>query len=238
MSEALRRLLDDLREKGPGYVLSSRAAGLRQRLYVLWLRLSRGRRTFEVGGRSYRYFFHGYRETWRTERTVEVPWALAAVRAHGGADVLEVGNVLSHYARFPHEVVDKYEAGPGVLNQDVVDFAPGKRYGLIVTISTLEHVGWDESPRDPQKVRRAVERLKGLLAPGGALLITLPLGWHSEVDRWLFESPSDFGELRFLKRVSAENEWREVPGAEAQGTRYGEPFEYANAVALVAIRRP
>ena len=35
-------------------------------------------------------------------------------------------------------------------------------FDLIVAISTLEHVGWDESPRDPAKAPRAVEVLRSL----------------------------------------------------------------------------
>jgi len=51
--------------------------------------------------------------------------------------------VLSHYFAVKHDIVDKYEIAPSVVNEDLVNFKPGKKYDLIVSISTLEHVGWD-----------------------------------------------------------------------------------------------
>ena len=78
--------------------------------------------------------------------------------------MLEVGNVLSHYQRVCHDIVDKYEAREGVINEDVVSFDPGRRYALIVSISTLEHVGWDENPRETDKVSRALDNLERLRA--------------------------------------------------------------------------
>jgi hypothetical protein len=38
-------------------------------------------------------------------------------------------------------VLDKYEQAPGVINEDVVSFSPPQKYDLIVSVSTLEHVG-------------------------------------------------------------------------------------------------
>jgi hypothetical protein len=82
-----------------------------------------------------------------------------------------VGNVLSHYFSVNHDVVDKYEKAEGVINRDIIDFHPSKEYDLIISISTLEHVGWDEDIsdhkilHDPSKILRAIENLRGLLAP-------------------------------------------------------------------------
>src|SRR3954451_22447894 len=84
-------------------------------------RLSWEAPTFVVDGRERRLFVHRYNETWRNERAVEVPLVVEALDAH---PVLEVGNVLGHYGHCGHTVVDKYERAPGVLNVDVLDFAP------------------------------------------------------------------------------------------------------------------
>ena len=43
-----------------------------------------------------------------------------------------------------------------MINQDVVDFKTNEKYDLIVSISTLEHVGWDEEPRDDKKISKAL----------------------------------------------------------------------------------
>ena len=44
-----------------------------------------------------------------------------------------------------HDVLDKYEKGNNVINDDVVSFSTEVKYDLIVSVSTLEHVGWDEN---------------------------------------------------------------------------------------------
>ncbi len=94
-------------------------------------------RTFAFEEARYRYFLHGYNLTWSNERAVEIPIVWAAVRACHGGRVLEVGNVLSHYFAVDHEVLDKFERGAAVRNEDVATFRSPRRYDLIVSISTL-----------------------------------------------------------------------------------------------------
>jgi SAM-dependent methyltransferase len=132
--------------------------------------------SFVFGGRTYRYHFHPYKHSWLTERAVEVPVARGVVEQYAFGRILEVGNVLGHYRAHSHLVVDKYEHAPGVLNRDVMDLEDLGAFDLIVAISTLEHVGQDEPERGPEKAARAALALRERLAPGGRLLITLPLG--------------------------------------------------------------
>jgi hypothetical protein len=54
-----------------------------------------------------------------------------------------------------------------------------------VSISTLEHVGWDEMTREPMKILKAIENLKNLTNPKGKIVVTLPLGYNPELDRLL-----------------------------------------------------
>jgi hypothetical protein len=192
--------------------------------------------TFTLGGRRYRYLWHPYMSTWLTERAVEVPLAWERVRNADPASVLEVGNVLPHYFPTGHTVVDKYEHAPGVINEDVVSFSPDRRYELIVSVSTLEHVGWDEKPKDPAKVLRAIERLRELLTDTGELIFTVPKGWHPELDRWLAEGHIPLAERRCLKRISAECEWAEVDCRELEELAYDTPFPWANGVTFGVIR--
>jgi SAM-dependent methyltransferase len=188
--------------------------------------------TFTFAGAEYRYFVHAYNVTWRNERAVELPIVLRALDEHKGARVLEIGNVLAHYGRGGHDVVDKYESAPGVRGVDVVELEASDPYELVVTISTLEHVGFDEDVRDPNKPRLAVERMASVLAPGGKLLATVPLGYNDALDRDLREGRIPFDELRFLKRVSSDNRWREVTAAEVEGIAYGTPYKWANGLAV------
>jgi SAM-dependent methyltransferase len=193
---------------------------------------------FELGGRRYRYFAHPYNATWRNERAVELPVALALLHDAPEARVLEVGNVLVHYGHGGHDVVDKYEQAPGVFSVDIVDFRPASPYDVVVAISTLEHVGFDEDVRDEAKPRRAVERMASVLAPGGRLLVTVPLGYNEALDRDLLGDGLGFDSVRFLKRVSRLGRWREVQAADVAGARYGHPYRWANVVAVAERRAP
>jgi SAM-dependent methyltransferase len=56
------------------------------------------------------------------------------------------------------------------------------RFDWIVCCSTIEHVGWDEEPRDPEKALRALRHLRGLLAADGRMLVTVPLGYNPHMD--------------------------------------------------------
>jgi hypothetical protein len=44
-------------------------------------------------------------------------------------------------------------------------------------------------------------------------------------------------EAYFLKRISTDNRWIETTWNEVKNTRYGEPFEAANAIMIGIIRR-
>ena len=200
-------------------------------------RRARGRR-FTLDGRPYRYLVHPYNTTWRNERTVEIPLALEALEEHRGRPTLEVGHVTHWYVRgrIEHEVVDKYEAARGVRNIDVLDVEPGPRYDLVLAISTIEHVGFDEEVKDPAKPRAAVAHLHTLLKPGGELLVTIPIGQNPAADDLFFGEPA-FDRMSFLKRRSEEHDWVQAGADEVRGARYGSPFFAANAVAIGRSRR-
>lgn len=179
------------------------------------------RRTLEFQGRSYPYFYNAYNPTHTNERVVEIPIAWDEVQRYAPEQTLEVGNVLAHYYPIRHQVLDKYEQAPGVLNADVVDFQPNRLYNLIVSISTLEHVGWDETPREPDKFLRGVSHLSTLLAPGGVMLVTLPVGYNAAVDHFLAEKMIPFTSVGYLKRDEFGGRWREVAGwDDVMGTVY------------------
>jgi len=187
---------------------------------------------FEFLGESYEYFSHKYNNTWKNERAIEVPIMWKIVKGCRGR-VLEVGNVLSHYCPISHDVVDKYELEAGVINEDIIDFRPMYKYDLIVSISTLEHVGWDEKPQDSSKVLVAIQNMKtNCLADGGTMVLTMPLGYNPEVDRLLAESILDLGRKYYMKRLSIDNEWRQTDWFGVKGTKYGTPFPCANAIVI------
>lgn len=172
-----------------------------------------------------------------SERAVELPLIWHIVQQFDGQRILEIGNVLSHYFPTHHDVVDKYERAPGVINEDVVEYSPLEKYDLIVSISTLEHVGWDEASRDADKIPLALARLLDLLKPTGTLITTVPLGYNPYLDEHIRNGTIRFDRQHYLKRVSADNRWREVAWEEVDGAAYGRPYFYANAL-VIGICRP
>lgn len=193
----------------------------RNKLICYWLVRLTGRPScFTFRGQSYRCFWHLYNATWRNERAVEIPIARSFLDGVSPDKVLEIGNVLSHYGPVAHEVVDKYDQTEGVRNEDVCDLRSDKKYELILSISTLEHVGWDEEPRDETKVLRAIESLQSLLAPGGRLVVTIPLGYNPPLDRMIEQDRISFSWHGYLKRKPRHNQWREVSDAEVRHPQY------------------
>jgi SAM-dependent methyltransferase len=191
--------------------------------------------SFELAGQRYPYRFHPYKLTWLTERAVEVPVVQVLVDRHSGKRVLEVGNVLSHYRPQSHLVLDKYEHAPGVLNRDVLELHGLGWFDLIVAISTLEHVGWDEHPRDSGKALRAIDALRGLLAPGGQLVVTIPAGYHPLLGDALRTGRIPVASLSALRRDPGRERWREVSPEEAWSAPYDFLIYRARAVVFAFI---
>lgn len=207
-------------------------------LISYYLHLKR-KRYFRFDGKSYQYLYRTYNNTWRGERTVEVPIAYHSVTEAKGKRILEVGNVLQNYYRSSHDVVDKYEKGANVINADILTYVPEQTYDLIVSVSTLEHVGWDEEKKDPEKILRCLENLiDNCLSPGGKLVVTMPLGYNRHVDHYVRTNRFPFSEIRFMKRISARNEWAEVPYGEVENAVYGYPFFFANAIMVGTYKKP
>jgi SAM-dependent methyltransferase len=195
-------------------------------------------RSFAFQAARYRYFLHGYNLTWSNERAVEIPIVLAEVRARRGGRVLEVGNVLSHYADVRHEVIDKFERGPGIRNDDAATFRDAALYDLIVSISTLEHVGWDEAPRDPSKPLRAIRALRSALAPGGLLVITAPVGYNPALDAAFRSGEAGLSRAAALRREPGTSRWRELAPDDVWTTPYDFLIFRARAVLLGFIDAP
>jgi SAM-dependent methyltransferase len=147
-----------------------------------------------------------------SERSVEIPIARAFARRFSGLRVLEVGNVMSSYMRLPPQwdVIDRYEVAPGVRNEDIVTVPAESTYDAVISISTLEHVGWDEPNPDPKMFRRAITNACRFLRPGGEALITVPLHYNPGVDEWAGAGSPDGFRFRVLVPVGRWGSWTEV----------------------------
>lgn len=201
-------------------------------------------RSFQFRGGKYFYYYHRHNITWTNERCVEIPICQSLALMHrDGLKILEVGNVLSNYFETDYDIVDKYEINDRLINVDVVDFKPTKQYDLIISISTMEHVGWNETPqdpslshKDPKKIIEGITNLQTCLSDRGVLVVTVPVGYNHNMDRSL-----DVGEIPYtvrgcLKRVS-KHDWLECSWDECKHSRYDSPFSGANALVVLYIER-
>lgn len=190
--------------------------------------------TFSLNGHTYQYFCHRYNAAWRNERTIEVPIIWHEVKTHQDKQILELGNVLAHYYPIKHTVVDKYEKAKGVINQDIIDYTPKSKYDLIVSISTLEHVGYDEPTQDPKKILKTIGILKRFLAKDGKAVMTFPVGYNPFLDQYLQQRKLPFNQLFYLQRTSRQNLWQQLP-SRFKKAKYGAPFANANVIAVGVI---
>jgi len=210
-------------------MLKFRVLRLLQKIILPWL-------SFSFNDATYCYWIHLYNSTWANERAVEVPIFQKILATARTKKVLEIGNVLSHYQPIEHAVLDKYEVAPGVINQDLVNFSPKRKFDLILSISTLEHIGVDEEPRQPKKATRALKRIKTLLAMQGVAYVSIPLGYNPVLDQLIFDDSKLFTAKWFLKRNSWLNTWSEAELTEVKRSKYGWPFPNANAVFIGQIK--
>lgn len=212
------------REKGISYVVCIGAGVIYNWpidfLGYWYYKVFKSSETFTLNKITYNYFYHRYNSTWKNERVVEIPIIWRIVEKYRGQKILEVGNVLSHYFPVDHDILDKYEKADGVFNHDIIDFSPTKKYDLIVSISTLEHVGWDENPRMPMNILKAFENLFRMIAPNGKLVVTLPIGYNTVMDELLRRRKIQFTNMYCLKRMPEDDSWVEVDWDGVQDSKY------------------
>jgi len=179
-----------------------------------------------------------YHPNLNTARAIELPLAMEVMERFKDKRILEVGNVLSnHFEGMTHAVVDKY-AGP--IKEDIVDYkAPP--YDLVISISTIEHIGVDEHryagypvEAEPTKALKALGAMRGLVAREGELFYTWPMRYNPGLDFWtlLHSGFFSFYDISFMKRVSRSNSWEEAGWEDAYEAKYNKPFPRANVIVI------
>jgi len=192
---------------------------------------------FQFQGNRLKLFYHAYNMTWACERCVEVSIGRHLVQRAGSGNVLEVGNVLGHYGKISHTVLDKYERGEGVINQDILAFTPPNRFDLILSISTFEHIGFDDESEGGSgvKIQAAIQACKNILAQGGVLALTLPIGYNPELDQMITADELQAARSTYLRRVG-KLEWEECSKTLALACPYKSKYPYANAIMVAEFR--
>ncbi len=205
------------------------------------------------------YFFNSYNNFRLTERTIEIPITGCFLKKYSPEEILEIGNVSSYYYDYfrelfkrPIEIVDKYEKGFNVTNTDICNYSPHKKFDLIFSISTFEHMDEDrKNPDEPSFLPETcctIENMKyvieNLLKPGCPFILTIPLGQNPVFDRRftageLAKIPCTSMNIFLFRRIR-ELQWVQVP---MEGTRipktpetlHDTAFRGADSVLIIEI---
>ena len=142
------------------------------------------------------------------ERVIEVPFALGFINQRHHNRLLEIGNVLNYYGQITkHDVIDKYETIGDCTNVDVLEYVPKEKYDIVVSISTMEHVGFDETPVDKEKTEKAMLRLFDFIKPDGRILVTVPIGYNPYIDEFIKSHYELFTHIYFLHKDRSRWGW-------------------------------
>jgi SAM-dependent methyltransferase len=233
------RAINIFKKKGFRYFAHSTFWYLMDKFFTsIYYNKFRSSETFQFQGKNYHYLFHRYCTTWKNERCAIIPiaWDIVQTYQTQGKNILEVGNVISHIYPVLHDVLDKYELADGVINEDIVDFRPSKWYDLIFSIVTLQHVGYNEFPRDPAKILKAMKNLKNILSPGGKIVILHGLGENKEMDDLLKDNTMEFNERFYLMKTST-FKWKEVKWEDVKDLSYDYSIPTARGVVIVVFEK-
>ena len=188
---------------------------------------------FIFDDRSLELFYHNYNMTWANERSVEIPIIRDFLNNYQSENVLEIGNVLSHYGDVNHTILDKFETGKGIINEDILDYTSSDKFELIVSISTFEHIGFDDEIDGDSgvKILHAIDTSRKLLTENGRLVLTLPLGYNPSLDHLISVNQLHSNRSFFICRTGR-LQWEATNVDKALASRYGSPFPYANAIMI------
>lgn len=171
---------------------------------------------FTFRNKEYEYFDHPGNQTSVNERRMELPIAFEFAEKY--KDIIEIGNVTRHYHReYVHDVIDLFEKSKWpIMNEDILTFTPSKKYKAALSISTVEHT---------TNTKKAIENIIKLT---DHYLITVPFGYNTtkHILDWKFPA-------FYMMRFTIDDQWEQVEPETVRGFKYGSPFPYANAVAII-----
>lgn len=178
--------------------------------------------SFNFGNRTFIYCCYEYNHTRLNERAVEVPIALDFVMGFNRNQIIEVGNVLQHYDFTGHTVIDKYETGNNVMNCDVLEYVPKRRYDCLVSVSTIEHFGnWNV-------IEQSIAHMMTWLSDSGVYLFTMPYGFNRDLDKHI----ASLDPMRLDKVDFTQHLWQEIRDDRVPLAYNGET-KWANTVWIV-----
>ena len=174
---------------------------------------------------------------WNTEnpdRRVELP----IIKEYYNLEkrILEIGNVLANHFSICHDVVDKYDTASHCIKKDIINHKVNIKYDLIISISTLEHIGYEPpEEKDELKVIKTIEHIKtNLLKSDGIFVFTIPLGFNKKLDEQL-TNDIKLDEKYFMKRISFD-QWVQDHDPDMVAGYYDNPYGCANKILIGVIK--
>jgi hypothetical protein len=227
--EMVARIKYDLNKHGTVYTLKFMLNIISGLISYPFLKKS----TFTFNEKPYTYFYHWYNITHKNERCVEIPIIKEELDKVSPDKVLEIGNVLSHYFPSEHTVVDKYEDDGKAVNVDIMDYRTDKKFDLIVSISTIEHIGWDD--RTNIDGATIMKKMMDLLSDNGKIIVTIPIGYNPVLDSQI--RSGDINKAvpysRIYCMVRDGNAWRQEECKNTEKLKYGDPDPYASGIIIL-----
>lgn len=206
-------------------------------------RLENKKRTFYFQGKKYYYFYNRHNYTFINERAIEIPIFSNIINKHQTSKILEVGSTLWNYFHQQYDVVDKYDESPEIIRKDILRYHPKTKYDLIISISTLEHVGWDESlygkscKNNKNYFLKTLKHLQSLLTDQGSIIFSVPLGYNPYVDLYITKMHDYFDDLYFMQRSPIINRWKQINRTKLRNFKHNYLLGYSNAIAIGVINK-
>ncbi|MDI6785163.1 MAG: hypothetical protein QMD92_00480 [bacterium] len=206
--------------------------------------LENRKKTFIFQSKKYCYFYNRRNYTFINERAIEIPIFNRIVNKYKIGKILEVGSTLWNYFHQDYHIVDKYDHSTGIINMDILSYKPKFKYDLIISISTLEHVGWNENLYSAKKSKnnndcffKTIKHLESLLSNKGVLIFSVPLGYNPFVDLSLTKNFKYFTELHFMQRSYFKNQWKQVKYKHIKNLKHNHILSYSNAIVVGVINK-
>jgi hypothetical protein len=203
------------------------------------------------------YFFHSYNNLGYTERAIEIPIVKYLIQQYDRADALEIGNVSSHYygefqTLFKSKtVVDLYEIGYDVINLDISKYFPKKKFDLVFSISTFEHMDSDRGMS--LNYKKGTSKLTSVasdniqhvadnvLSDKGVFILSAPLGYSKEWDNTFYSTDYDqyhFSKItKYIFKRKGETTWIQTDELDGKKAEYNFPFLGVNFVTFLVLEK-
>jgi len=216
------------------------------------------RSKFSFNGLEIDYLFHSYNNFGLTERSVEMPIIKYYLMTNKFKNVLEVGNVTDYYkdyflGLFPNKtIVDKIEIEYNSITSDIALYKSDVKYDFIFSISTFEHMDSDlgrntdyvegKNKYGTVAADNIIHCYEELLAEGGIMVITAPLGYTPEWDATFKQDTLDKYPFKEVKKIIVERNsiqsWQQLEKVDmTKNMLYNSPFPYANYVSVFEIHK-